>query len=148
MGLLSRDAILQANDLPREKVHVPEWGGYVFVRALTGRERDTFETESVRYQPKGQSEPNFDALQQTRARLCARAMCDEQGNRLLSDADVEALGTKSAAALDRVYEVAARLSGISAKDLEELEKNSVPRRADVSYFSSQGRLEEVCKTSL
>jgi hypothetical protein len=38
--------------------------------------------------------------------------------------DINTLGQKSAAALDRVYEVAARLSKISKEDVDELAKNS------------------------
>ena len=123
MGLLTREAILQADDLPRELVEVPEWGGSVFVRTLTGSERDAFEAESVVFHPKGQSEPNMESLKQTRARLCARCICDEKGQRLFTDEDVSALGAKSGAALDRVYEVAARRNKISQKDMEELEGN-------------------------
>ena len=148
MGLLTREQILTADDLPRELVKVPEWGGEVWVRTLTGRERDTFESEMILYRPKAAAVPNAEALNQTRARLCARAMCDEHGNRLLSDSDVEVLGTKSAAALDRVYEVAARLSKISAKDVEELEKNSVNGHAGASSLSSPGRSGAVSENFL
>ena len=38
--MLSRNAILNADDLPRKEVFVSEWNGSVFVRALTGAERD------------------------------------------------------------------------------------------------------------
>ena len=37
---------------------------------------------------------------------------------------IDALGAKSAAPLDRCFEVAQRLSGISEADVEELTKNS------------------------
>ena len=40
MTLLSKSAILCANDLQTEDVDVPEWGGTVRVRSFTGRERD------------------------------------------------------------------------------------------------------------
>lgn len=135
MALLTREQILQADDLPRELVPVPEWGGEVWVRTLTGTERDTFESETLLFRPRGESAPNLDALHQTRARLCARAVCDERGRRLFSDDDVAALGQKSAAALDRVFEVAARLNRISARDLEELEKNSATARGGASSSS-------------
>jgi hypothetical protein len=45
---------------------------------------------------------------------------------------VEALGKKSAAALNRVFEVAQRLSGITDDDVEELAKNSVGGPSDGS----------------
>ena len=44
---LNREAILAAEDLPRELVEVPEWGGAVYVRALTGAERDQFEASKI-----------------------------------------------------------------------------------------------------
>ena len=44
---LSREDILKAEDLPTEEVPVPEWGGSVLVRGLTGRERDLFETSMM-----------------------------------------------------------------------------------------------------
>ena len=50
-------------------------------------------------------------LANVRAKLCAWCVIDENGGRMFSDADVVALGAKSAAALDRIYEVASELSG-------------------------------------
>ena len=47
MTILTRDQILQANDLVTETVEVPEWGGSVFVKSLTGVERDQFEAAIV-----------------------------------------------------------------------------------------------------
>jgi hypothetical protein len=40
---LTRDAILQAPDLQGEDVAVPEWGGTVRVRGLSGAQRDAYE---------------------------------------------------------------------------------------------------------
>ena len=48
MTLLSKTAILTANDLQTEDIEVPEWGGAVRVRNFTGRERDAFESSMVR----------------------------------------------------------------------------------------------------
>jgi len=45
---------------------------------------------------------------------------DDVGGRLFTDADVAELGGKSAAAVDRVYAVAARLSGMGADDQEDM----------------------------
>ena len=43
--ILTRDEILESEDLATETVSVPEWGGSVIVRALTGTERDAYEAE-------------------------------------------------------------------------------------------------------
>ena len=126
--LLDRNTILSAQDQRTEDVHVPEWGGTVRVRGLTGAERDRFEeSRLVRSGKKSRA-----SLRNFRAALCAVAMVGEDGQRLFSDADVEALGEKSGSALDRVYDVAARLAGLSDADVEELEKNSESDQSDNS----------------
>jgi hypothetical protein len=128
MALLTRDEILQVQDLPTEQVHVPEWGGDVLVRALTGAERDMFE-QSIVEQRGRNTRMN---LQNIRAKLVALTVVDEQGNRIFKDEDVKWLGNKSAAALDRIFEVAQRLSGLRDEDVEELAKNSESDLSDDS----------------
>jgi hypothetical protein len=59
-----------------------------------------------------------------RAKLVARTVVDADGEPVFSQQDVAALGELSAAALDRVFEVASRLSGLNEKDLEEMAGNS------------------------
>ena len=120
MALLTRDAILQAQDLPTEQVSVPEWGGEVLVRGLTGADRDDFE-QSIAEQKGKNVKMN---LRNVRAKLVALTVVDEDGNRLFSDKDAEVLGRKSAVALNRVFEVAQKLSGLTPEDVEELTKNS------------------------
>jgi hypothetical protein len=120
MGLLSKEAILQADDLPTEDVEVPEWQGTVRVRALTGKERDAFEASLQQQRGK-------DFVRNTanvRAKLVAKCLIGEDGERLFSENEVNALGAKSAAGLDRVFEVAARLSRLSEEDIDELGKSS------------------------
>lgn len=117
--MLTREQILQANDIITEEVPVPEWGASVLVRGMTGAERDDFEASVL--EQRGQK---FHVkLKNARARLVALTVVDETGQRIFSDDDVAALGKKNAAALNRVYEVAARLSGITDEDVDELAKN-------------------------
>jgi len=119
MTLLSRDAILAADDIPQETVDVPEWGGQVLVRGLTGTQRDAFEGEMAERNGKKLSMN----IRNIRARLVSRTLIDEDGDLLFGPADVDALGEKSAAALDRVFDVALRLSGMSPDDVEEMAAN-------------------------
>ena len=120
--VLDRDSILAADDLKRETVEVPEWGGEVIVREMTGRERDRFEAGWINAD-KGDVQVNPKNLDNFRARLVAQTVVDEEGNRLFTDDDAVELGSKSAAALDRVFTVATRLSGITDKDVDDLVKN-------------------------
>ena len=116
---LSRDDILQINDLLTEEVYVPEWGAWIRVRALTGAERDAFEQSIVEQRGKD-TRMN---LRNIRAKLVAMCVVDEEGNRVFRDEDAELLGKKSAAALNRLFEVAQRLSGLRPEDVEELAGN-------------------------
>lgn len=116
MALLSKDQILAAEDLVTEDVEVPEWGGTVRVRMMTGAERDSFEDSLT--QTKGKNVKTN--LANLRARLVARTVVDEDGKRLFTDAEAGVLGQKSAAALDRVFEAARKLNGMTEKDVEEL----------------------------
>jgi hypothetical protein len=113
---LSRDDILKAEDLRTEEVDVPEWGGTVLVRGLTGRERDEYEG-SVLEQRGSRLVPN---TANVRAKLAVKCVIDEDGNRVFADTDANALGEKSGAAIDRVFEVASRLSGLGDTDVKEL----------------------------
>jgi hypothetical protein len=117
VSLLSRDAILGAEDRKTEDVPVPEWGGEVRVRSLSGAERDAYEAHIVQVKADGSRTLN---VKNVRAKLVSLSVVDEDGGRLFSDDDAEALGEKSAAALDRVFDAARRLSGLSEDDIEEL----------------------------
>lgn len=116
---LTKDQILSADDLSTESVSVPEWGGDVLIRCLTGSERDSFEAALDSLKKSGRP------LHNIRARLAAMSIVDEQGNRLFSDAEIDALGKKSSSALNRVFEAATKLSRFSEESVKELEKNSV-----------------------
>ena len=117
--MLTKDAILAADDLPKEVVDVPEWGGQVTIRSMTGTERDDFEQSIFDANDKSKKKN----MKNIRARLCALTMVDESGNRLFDVSDIEALGKKSSKALDRVFAVAQKLNGLSPTDVEEMAGN-------------------------
>ena len=118
MTVLNRDEILQVKDIEIEEVEVPAWGGSVFVKGMTGTERDAFEASIVQQRGKNASVN----MANIRAKLASQTICDKDGLRLFTDADIKALGKKSATALQVVFDVAQRLSGISGDDVEELAK--------------------------
>jgi hypothetical protein len=118
---LTKDQILAAADLPEEVVDVPEWGGKVLIRGMTGAERDAFE-ESVMVTRGNSREIN---LRNFRAKLVALSIVDPvTKERMFSDHEVAELGKKSARALQRVFEAALRLNGMTAESVEELTKST------------------------
>jgi hypothetical protein len=114
--MLSKEQILECNDIKSEVVQVPEWNGEVTVRGLSLLEKDIW-TDSIVVDGKA-------SMQGATASLCALSMRGEDGMKLFCDADIPALQEKSAQALDRVFQVAQRLSGIGQEEIEETVKNS------------------------
>ena len=115
MAILSRELILNANDLKKELVKVPEWGGEVYISMMTGESRDAWEQSLINN--KGAS------LENIRARLVAFTAVGEDGKRLFANEDVELLGNKSGAALERCVKVAQKINRLTEGDLEDLSKN-------------------------
>jgi hypothetical protein len=116
----SKSLILSlAASIPVEAVSIPGVAEPISVRGLTAGERDAF--EAACFVGKGNSrEMNFENL---RARLLVRCICDAGGKRLFADSDVEQIAALPAKVVDPLFEVAQRLSGMGAKDVESLSGN-------------------------
>jgi hypothetical protein len=121
--VLTRDDILKTDDLKREIIAVPEWGGEVCVRVMTGSERDQWEWAALAAKDNATKKGVAFSIENMRATLSAICICDETGKRIFTNADILELGKKSAAALDRVFQAAQRVNGLTAAAVEELEKN-------------------------
>lgn len=131
MKILSKADILASADLRTETICVPEWGGAVRVRTLTGTERDAFEATLVK-SIDGQRVPDLENL---RAKLCAATIVDESGRQVFEPSDLLALGKKSALAIDRVFTAAQRLNGLSAGATQDAERNFLSAPSDGSTFA-------------
>jgi hypothetical protein len=119
--MLTRDQIVAIEDFAVEKVEVPEWGGFVFVRVMTAGQRDQFEKKFT-----------ADRFTDTRAYLCAATISDDRGELLFTLADVAVLTKKSSAAIDRIFAAAMKINKLSGDDVKELEKNSKANHLDGS----------------
>lgn len=108
-----REMALAATVLPTETVYVPEWECNVLVQSMTARAKDAFE--------KGIHE---DGLVNFRARLVIACALDPETNEpAFTEDDLEWLGDRSAKSVGLLYDLAAKLNGVSAADADELEKN-------------------------
>lgn len=117
MSGLTRDQILGAQDITRVEVPVPEWGGSVFVRSLTGLERDAVDAGIAA------ANEAKTLLINARARFAAAYICDDTGAALFTDRDIDALGAKSAVALGRVCDAGNKLNKLEAGSVEDAAKN-------------------------
>lgn len=135
MAILTRDQILAAQDRTSEVVSIPEWGGDVLVRGLSGKERGQFEiwATQAHINEQGkleQGQATLDLVAMMRVRLVSLCVVTEAGIRAFTDDDVEALAEKSSGPIERVFDVASRLSGLSKEDAGTL--TSLPNSPSVS----------------
>ena len=115
--MLSKKDILTAEDIQKELVQVPEWGGEVMVHGLTCGEKDKYEQSLV-------SESGKVDLKGATATLITLCVRDDKGCQIFSPADVMALTNKAARPMERISKVAQKLSGMGKNDLEDMVKNS------------------------
>lgn len=119
--LLGKQDILEADDIIFEQVSVPEWGGEVVIKSLSGSQRDAFEATIF----IGKGDDRDVNMQMLRAKLAAASIVDpETHERMFSDNEITLLGQKSARALQRVFNRAQELNGMTREDVEELVGNS------------------------
>jgi len=127
---LTLSAIKEANKTgARTPVTVPEWGGYVLVRAMTVTEREQFEAHlSAR---KDDSSTGF------RARLLKTCVVDEEGRQVFAGDDADAvINELDSIVTDRVINVIREVNEISNKSVDDAKKNSSPTPSEGSPSGS------------
>ena len=123
-----RDQILEADDLPSELVEVPEWKVTVEVRGMTGTDRDAYEAKAVALK-RGGTDIEL-RLADFRSKLLVKCLFDpESGERVFADNEAQKLGAKSGQVIERLFEVAGRLSGMADSSVEAARGNSVTARS-------------------
>lgn len=105
--MLDRESILNVDDRPTRVVQVPEWGGEVRVRSMSGAARDEVDAAFLAGDPRG-----------VKALVVALTACDESGALLFTREDVEALQEKNAVALERVFEAGWEVSGMGGESVD------------------------------
>lgn len=127
-GFLSKQQIMEAKDVTFEIVDVPEWGGKVRVKVMTGPERDQWELANI----DGRGKLQKFSFKNVRAITAAFTIVDENGKRMFETNEIMELAKKSGPALDRVWTVASRLNKLTQADVEELAGNSDSGHSDDS----------------
>lgn len=130
MALLSKDQIEAADDRKWEDVEVVEWGGEVRIMGMSGTARNAYQSSLVVIGTNGK--PQRVNLDDQLAKLVGKCIVDENFERLFTDKDVRELGKKNGAVLERLAEVAKRLSGLNEKAVETAEGNSEAAQSGAS----------------
>ena len=105
--------------VPREKRTAPDIGD-VWIYGLTSGQKDDYENNVFRF--TGTSRRFH--LANARAQLFILTVHDQHGKRLFGENDIGRICEIPAAIVDPILDVARRLSGMAAGDIEQLVKNS------------------------
>lgn len=128
---LTLSEILTAKDGRIEEVPVPEWGGSVFLRVMSGVERDDYDHYlRTRVDDKGRLKD----VRGVRQKLLSLTLCDAEGTRMLqADKDAADLfSKKNSEVLCRLFSDAQRLNGLADEALEDTAKNSSGTGTEIS----------------
>jgi hypothetical protein len=88
----------------------------VYVRDMGGTARDLWE-QSVQYHREKCGDKGYPHF---RASLVLRTLCDEQGNLLYTPEEIKKVSAFPAKILSKLYDVGARLSGVTKEDAKQL----------------------------
>lgn len=117
-----REAILALHDLDTTEVYIDAWGTWVRVKAMSAGQQATLAALTVK-SSKGELDVDVSQIAGVRAQVVAWCAVDEDGRRLFSDKDIEALNEKSGDALQTLFDAAMAVSGMSGADAETIAKN-------------------------
>jgi hypothetical protein len=136
--LLTREDLLQKDDLKVEKVELSK--GYVFVREMTGHEKDVWEQSMLKQKPSGNKNKGVEyetTLDDFRAKLAVVTVCDADGNLLFKPEDYRMLNKMmSASNIEKIVAVAQRINAITQEEKDEILKNSEADQTDNSNSNS------------
>ena len=125
--VLTRDDILAIasattkGTLPRKKIAVATLGGDVWIRGMSGKERDRLE-EGMRVK-KGARRGEID-MRNFRAVRASRCLIREDGERLMTDMDADILGNLPEGVLDFINTEITSLSGMDDGEVDDLKNDS------------------------
>jgi hypothetical protein len=118
---LTREQILSNKSFRSKTIEIPEWGGEVRLKAMSGADREAM--ESVVYEDVGgklQIKKGVSYM----AEMLLRTWCDDDGNLLFKPDEINLIQEKDSVILARIFKVAAEVNGLSGDEEKVIEKNS------------------------
>lgn len=122
MTALSKEQILSADNYRREQVEMPEWGGHVFVTAVSAADWMDFQDEAAKDRD---TEKGFSTAPWV-GRMLVRTIVDGNGARIFGDDDGPGLMRLPLKVINRLYRAADKLNDFTGRGVKEAEKT--PKR--------------------
>ena len=112
---LTKEDIINCDDLQMEEVKVKEWGGTVFIKELSVKERIEFEA-SFKEKKDGD-------IMGKMLLLLSTTICDKDRNPLFEPSDIESLHEKNVKVILKLFRIANKLSALTVESEENIKKN-------------------------
>lgn len=113
-----REKILNAKDIKEEKVLVPEWEAEILIKGLTGAARSKILADCI-----DQRTGAMDIEKFYPELIIATAFDPDTGEKVFEPADRDTINTKNGGVLEKVAQVAAKLSGLDQNAIGDALKN-------------------------
>tara|TARA_Y100000593_G_C4114872_1_gene239742 strand:- start:64 stop:444 length:381 start_codon:yes stop_codon:yes gene_type:complete len=117
---LDKTAFLTPVPVDLVEFKIPELGGSVWIKGMTVTERSTFERQ---FRTR-KGDTNERKMNEIRQRMLVACVCNADGQQLLTETDIEAIGKQRADIVERLVNAAQIACGMSTDDMEDLVKNS------------------------
>ena len=114
-----RDRIIAVDDTQKEIVKIDEWGVEVEIRGMSGAARASIS------QYAAENNGNINFLKMMPELVVQCCFDPETGEQVFDSKDKELVMGKSGAALDRIVNIAMRLSGFGDKAIDDAGKDSL-----------------------
>jgi hypothetical protein len=109
--------VFGVEDKLSESLDIPEWGGRIYVRVMSAKERSEIEDLYIKITDAKKETGKF------RKELIRRTWVDKSGNlMIIDDAVATHMMNKSALIIERIFEKACEVNGFRQKDVEVLKK--------------------------
>lgn len=118
---LTREQILSNKSFRSKVIEIPEWGGEVRLKAMSGADREAM--EAAVYEDVGGKMQLKKGVSYI-AEMLIRTWCDDDGNLLFKPDEINLIQEKDAVILARIFKVATEVNGLSGEEEREIEKNS------------------------
>lgn len=113
-----RDRIIAVDDTQKEVVKIDEWGVEIEIRGMSGAARASISQDAA------ENNGNINFLKMMPELVVQCCFDPETGEQVFDSKDKEIVMGKSGAALDRIVNIAMRLSGFGDKAIDDAGKDS------------------------
>ena len=117
---LDKTAFLKPVPVDLVEFKIPELGGSVWIKGMTVTERSKFERQ---FRTR-KGDTNERKMNEIRQRMLIACVCNADGQQLLTESDIDAIGKQRADIVERLVNAAQIACGMSSDDMEDIAKNS------------------------